>query len=374
MRGIAAFLVLIEHWRNAFFLDFPQIQQHRAIWGPLYVISGAGHQAVIIFFVLSGYLISGTVLRAIRRSQWSWPRYLIHRLVRLWLVLIPALILGFAWDTLGLHLNRAPMLYAGAGGNHLTAPVAPALTAATFFGNLAFLQTIVVPPLGSNGALWSLANEWWYYILFPLVACVIARVFRKPLIILAYMAGLVAIAVLIGKAILLLFPVWLLGTLLYLVPKPTGKIGGSTLGCAGILYAAAFFGFAVLAHRGGHLGVIHVSDVIADTFLGIVTFAFLWLLLSRSDKARHTRPVRLARETARFSYTLYVTHTPLLIFAASLLVRDSRWTPTVPHLLPALVVLAVAIAYAWLVASRTEFKTDIVRGSVENQILPDAKS
>ena len=34
-------------------------------------------------------------------------------------------------------------------------------TIAIFFGNAAFLQTIWVPYLGSNGALWSLSNEFW---------------------------------------------------------------------------------------------------------------------------------------------------------------------------------------------------------------------
>jgi peptidoglycan/LPS O-acetylase OafA/YrhL len=35
--------------------------------------------------------------------------------------------------------------------------------------NAFFLQTIAGPTFGSNGPLWSLAYEWWYYVLFPLV-------------------------------------------------------------------------------------------------------------------------------------------------------------------------------------------------------------
>jgi len=38
----------------------------------------------------------------------------------------------------------------------------------TFLGNLMQLQTIVVSSFGSNGPLWSLANEWWYYVAFGL--------------------------------------------------------------------------------------------------------------------------------------------------------------------------------------------------------------
>jgi hypothetical protein len=34
-----------------------------------------------------------------------------------------------------------------------------------FLGNFAFLQTICVPIFGTNGPMWSLANEFWYYII-----------------------------------------------------------------------------------------------------------------------------------------------------------------------------------------------------------------
>src|SRR5580658_7990721 len=103
IRGIAATLVLLEHWRNAFFVDLPQVPSHRMLLAGVYLLCAAGHQAVIIFFVLSGYLISGSILRAFRRNEWTWKQYLTHRLVRLWIVLLPALVLGACWDHLGLY-------------------------------------------------------------------------------------------------------------------------------------------------------------------------------------------------------------------------------------------------------------------------------
>jgi hypothetical protein len=38
---------------------------------------------------------------------------------------------------------------------------------AIFLGNMGFLQGIFVHTAGTNLALWSLANEFWYYIAFP---------------------------------------------------------------------------------------------------------------------------------------------------------------------------------------------------------------
>lgn len=166
LRATAAFLVVVGHWRNAFYVDFGQITHNRAVIFAAYSLTNLGHQAVIIFFALSGYLVGGSVINAIRRSEWNWSRYLTQRGVRLLLVLIPAVVLGIFWDRLGIYLNQAPLLYSGHGTNHMTPDVAANLGWETVLGNLVFLQTIFVAPLGSNGALWSLANEWWYYILF----------------------------------------------------------------------------------------------------------------------------------------------------------------------------------------------------------------
>lgn len=176
LRGLAAIVVCLEHWRNLLFVDYPTVAQHRTLFAVPYVLSGAGHQAVIIFFVLSGYLIGGSVFRMFAQNRWSWKRYMTHRLVRLWLVLLPALVLGGALDLLGITLGRAPALYAGQVQNHMLSNVSQALTPGIFAGNLLFVQGIFVATLGSNGALWSLANEFWYYILFPL--CIASR--RPP--------------------------------------------------------------------------------------------------------------------------------------------------------------------------------------------------
>jgi peptidoglycan/LPS O-acetylase OafA/YrhL len=364
IRGLAAFLVLLEHWRNAFFVDFQSVVRNRALLGSLYVLSGAGHQAVIIFFVLSGFLISGTVLRAVKRHDWSWSRYAVHRLVRLWVVLIPALCLGALWDNLGIDLRQASALYSGANYNHMTPDIAGSLTLVDFFGNAAFLQDIAVPTFGSNGPLWSLANEFWYYALFPLGVCVVACATRARVHSLIYLALFAAIAAGLTKEILLLFPVWLLGGLLHAVPrcKPTTF---RVRALASAVYGIFFFGEVILDHRGwfgrGALG---------DWLLGIATFGFIWVLLGAQHEAKKTMLNHLARQSARFSFTLYAAHMPILIFVVSLLAHDARWIPNSVSALEAVGVLAAVIAYSWLLARVTEFKTDRVRAWIEDKILP----
>jgi peptidoglycan/LPS O-acetylase OafA/YrhL len=75
--------------------------------------------------------------------------------------------------------------------------------------------------------------------------------------------------------------------------------------------------------------------------------------------------VRISRELARFSYTLYAVHVPILVFLTSLAVADSRWIPTPRTLLTAFGILLVITVYAWVVAFLTEFRTDTVRAKLE---------
>jgi peptidoglycan/LPS O-acetylase OafA/YrhL len=362
VRGIAAFLVLLEHWRQAFFVDFSSIVSLRPFLAPLYVLSGAGHQAVIIFFVLSGYLISGTIFRAFQRHEWSWRRYTIHRLARLWVVLIPALFLGALWDNLGIHFHYAPNLYSGANYNHITLDVTRSLSLYDFLGNAAFLQTIVVPTFGSNGPLWSLANEFWYYVLFPLGACVVARIAKTPIHVMLCAAAFCVIAASLPKGILLLFPIWLFGALLHALPSPPTTL--RFRGLTAFVYAILFFGVAMLDHR-GWFG----QGVLGDSFLGIATIGFIWVLLGAKQRSQKTLPNQMGRHLARLSYTLYATHMPFLIFMVALLAHDSRSIPTAGNALLALGILILLLAYAWLVAMVTEFKTDRVRAWAENKVI-----
>src|SRR5579863_1104724 len=78
LRGTAALLVVLGHLRTAFFVPLSQITGHKVFWFVIYAVTNLGHQAVIVFFVLSGYLVGGSVVRALSRRNWSWSRYLTH--------------------------------------------------------------------------------------------------------------------------------------------------------------------------------------------------------------------------------------------------------------------------------------------------------
>lgn len=355
LRGLAALLVLLSHWRNFLFVDFGQLSAASRRWMALpYLLTSTGHAAVVIFFVLSGYLIGASVFRMFARDAWSWKTYLTHRLVRLWVVLLPGLLLCALWDRVGLHAGLAPALYHGQGTNHMTPDVGQFLGLRVFLGNFFFLQTILTPVYGSDGALWSLANELWYYVLFALgmVALRSHGLLRRVLCGL----GLLAVARLVGWEILGLFPIWLLGALLALLPVP--KFSARLRGMASVAYAAVFFG----------LSRVHLPGLAQDYLLGALTFGLLWVLLSATQPARRSHFTRLSHLLAGFSYTLYVVHMPFLLLLTAYFAGDARWQATPAHLLQALGILALTLLYAWVAAWLTEHRTATVRRWVEARL------
>ena len=60
-RFIAAFMVLFSHSRNDFFLPYGELPtDDKGIFTAIfYALGRLGHEAVIVFFVLSGFLVGG---------------------------------------------------------------------------------------------------------------------------------------------------------------------------------------------------------------------------------------------------------------------------------------------------------------------------
>ena len=93
------------------FVDFAATANLGWAGKTFYFLTGLGHQAVMVFFVLSGFLVGGHVYTAVAEGRWSWPDYLIKRLTRLWIVLLPALVLTAIWDRIGITVTDSSMYF-----------------------------------------------------------------------------------------------------------------------------------------------------------------------------------------------------------------------------------------------------------------------
>ena len=353
MRGLAAVAVLISHLRNLFFVDYFQLTPDRkGVFAALiYFITGLGHQAVIIFFVLSGFLIAGSVMKSGFGKRWSWQGYLISRSSRLYVVLIPALLLGFFLDRTGMALRTAG-IYAGQLQNHVIEfSVAQRSNWLTFVGNALFLQEILVKPFGSNGALWSLSYEFWYYLIFPLL--LFAVISNRTAI--RWLSRCVAVLILlfVGKTISLYFLIWLTGAAINLLPRPAAR--SATLP----IIASAFFFVSLVVSRTPRLDS---AGFVTELLLGLATAGLIYAILAgRRQITTDTIYSRIAGELAGFSYTLYLVHLPLLVFISSRLAQAHRWQPTARTVVSGLLIGAAALIYAGTVAYFTERRTDVVR-------------
>ena len=78
VRGVSALAVMVGHIRGLFFLDYRDLASRSPVVTFLYAVTGLGHQAVMVFFVLSGFFIGGGVLASL--NNWSWKRYLVDPL------------------------------------------------------------------------------------------------------------------------------------------------------------------------------------------------------------------------------------------------------------------------------------------------------
>jgi peptidoglycan/LPS O-acetylase OafA/YrhL len=328
VRGVSALLVMLGHLRAFLFLDRGESGASGLVANGFYFVTGLGHQAVMVFFVLSGYFVGGSVMDGFQRRRFSWTGYGIARLSRLWTVLLPALLLTLALDTLGAQLS--PTAYLGGFGAPFMSGPQPDAAAAhgwwVLVGNLFFVQTVSVPVYGTNGPLWSLANEFWYYVLFPLavvggglvVRLRVGRFHGKALVtgacclLLAAAIGWWLPTGLVGHGV-----IWLVGVGVWQVTRfemvrrlARNVWWGTAGGCA--------FLCTLLASKTGHWAG-------SDWMVGI-SFA-LWMPALLGGWPRFGWWSRCSTGLSEVSYSLYVMHFPVLFFAAAVMFNGYQYAP-----------------------------------------------
>ena len=352
LRGISALAVLAGHARSLFLVDYAHVAAPEFLTRSLYFATALGHQAVVVFFVLSGLLVGSAVVRG--ASDWHWKGYAVDRLCRLYVVLLPALIATAVWDFVGLAVGDRDVYAGVSGGTALSYDAASRSDVGHFLASAAFCQTILLPPFGSNAPLWSLANEFWYYVLFPMGVLAVrpGRVIAR----IGYLVGVGGIAWFVGDGILLLFPVWLAGAVILALPA----IGSGRL----VRLLAWLTGFGVL----GLCAVIaakRIPEASQDYILGAAAALWVYFLLHDRRPSVGSRwfrcYARVSRGLARSSYTLYLVHMPLLVFIRGLCPGD-RWQPDAWAVLHLLIICATVWVYAQWFARLTEFRTDRLRG------------
>lgn len=328
LRAIAAGAVVLGHSRDLLMRDYrPGSGFLTAVW---YAVSGLGHEAVVLFFVLSGYWIARSVDR--RAPEGFWSGYLVDRLSRLWVVIIPALALTLVADLVGLAIG-APV-YAGATGAHTAQAVS--VDASHYLGTLVFLQSLAVPAPGTNGPLWSVALEFWFYIWFASI-WMAARHRRFGIALASLGLGIAYPGMWMG------FACWLCGAALHFATRGREPVAPIPALAAGL----ALSGVAV---------VLKLPDVALASGAALGLYGAMGLRLGW-PKALDV----VSRYGADASFSLYAIHMPIVVLASTTLVWSERLEPTPAAIAAVLALVGLSAALAWAFAGQTEARTSAIR-------------
>jgi len=335
LRGVAAMIVVFSH--VGLFWNMPFAPWHvRFDQSPLGILMD-GSDAVLLFFVMSGFVLFLPYLRTGERD--TYPRFLVKRVCRIYLPYLAALAVSIAADLLFYRPLEGmfPRWY----GWRRPFPVAAVWAHLLFIGHSGLADF--------NPAFWSLVHEMRISIAFPLVALLALR--------LRLTWGF-------GVCMGLCFGGFMLEDLTHMTDF-------STLGYSGLFVLGALIARYLPQIR----TYVETKSALVKTLILIVGFAFLksthllsprnyqfWAIVPLHGTAMaifmilalttvyfrrflHTAPLRWL---GKVSYSLYLIHGVILYSLVSLF-----WKKTNQHVLlllggVGLVLLVVGPFYHWV--------------------------
>ena len=324
MRALSSLLVFLSHIIQIFWL--PVLGLRNWIYSANNLLS---ESAVIVFFLLSGYLISMSIWKNVSGAgHFSVAEYAISRLARIYPPLLCSVIVALAVfliiNVTGLPGIRSPLKHSSdlyTTRDFLTLVPREVLSALVMKSGM----------LAVNGPLWTLYIEVKLYIAAGAAAFLLKG--DAPLLWRAVAgAGVFVILILFGilrQPEFTLYAIWwLLGAAFFLSQLHAQR--GLVLSLV-----SAFLGAAIL--------LLSVAPIAIEFLRVIILLGLSYLMFFR-----WTWSSVWLEEVAAFSYTLYLTHFPILILCYSFfLSMHGLGPPTIFHRsLTSVLALAVALTAA----------------------------
>ena len=298
VRAVAAQLVVAGH---ASILAFPEYVGRRNFF---YIQS----YAVVVFLVLSGYVIARSVQRRLAEGTFTFAGYVKDRFARIFVPLLPLFPVVLLGDRvfLGASLRSSFVLV-----RH---------DPLTVVSNLFMLQdnrvvaladqwldtSLLRRSLGSAAPWWSVAVEWWIYLAFGAVVALILRSTKHRLWIL--LLGLFALAGTVFRMTNedVLAVAWLVGATFLWLDRTLARLPRYVWWVEGVT------AFAILVHS------LHKSPGATFSFSVVVSTGVLVFSLYRGINWSFLRVARPPiRFLAGYSYSLYLLHFSMLVWVRS---------------------------------------------------------
>lgn len=319
LRGVAAFLVVLHH---VLLIAQPVSQPSGepafgSVWWllertPLKLLT-AGHEAVIVFFVLSGVVV---VLPALRHVDFSWPGLVVSRVVRLMLPAWAAIVFATA---LLLVVPRVPSQVTGGSW------IAGQVQSNWDWKHLVVEYSLMGSSVHYDNVLWTLKWEFLFSLLLPgfLVVAVLLRRWWLP-------TGLLAVGLGVAGAVgsidpLQYLPVFFLGTLIavrlraiegWSESRRARRLLAVILPVSALVLICQFLLAPIVPD--GSDGSHALVGVEALGGAGVVVVA------GAATPFRRFLESRVPQFLGRISFSLYLVHLPVLV-TLTWLVGDWNW-------------------------------------------------
>ena len=344
LRGVACVAVLLLH--------LAMMLELWGLAGPYPLIPGT--PAVIVFFVLSGVVLSIAPLARLReRVPYDWLGYYPRRVVRLGAPLVAAVALGIAagyvaWRMGSTGRSATAIDFTG-GAPQLVHDVLMQFDV-LFFVSDDTMTLFGEPLVRVNSPVWSMGWELWFSLTLPLAVACLVRVRRDAVAGIALLAG-IFVSHWCGYFPLRLCLTFWLGVLL---AKHLGELSRARPAPVAELAALVALLAVIELAQAGQAGLFGPLDALASAALatlmnaacaGLVVLAMVDGLVRR---ALSCRPVRFL---GTVSFSLYLTHSVTIGALEALLPRLGVGEPLVQAVLAVALSLGVAVAF-WRVVER----------------------
>ncbi|KHD05762.1 hypothetical protein PN36_08950 [Candidatus Thiomargarita nelsonii] len=356
-RWIAAFIVFIGHLRSPIFCIYTEVEQKTLLVKIFYFVTDLGVEAVMIFFVLSGFLVGGKNLARATSGSFNFYNYCIDRISRLYVVLLPALVICFFLDVIGSTYFIEAGLYNHEHdiirNNFPEHVIAEHLNSGLLIANFFMLQSFYTETVGSNFPLWSLSFEFWFYLVFGLLLLAGSKqgqlIGKFGCIVLA-----LVIIILLGYKFVLYFLIWGIGLSVVFFNRSIIKSP---------IVALIFFVASLIISRLKLIDITYLHHLLVA-----LTFGIFLLSMKGVNNSFLCKTKKINSTLAGFSYSLYLLHFPLILFLLSVWVTvfqisnfTSGYQPSSTAIVIYLVTMVVTLILSYGFARVTEHNTAVVR-------------
>jgi len=322
LRGFAALYVMIGHARWFLWEGADAFQNNQHAYSLLnqsqvyfFSLFKYGHQMVLFFFVLSGFVIHLKQAKKLNDTgTFSLDGYFWRRAKRIVPPVLFALTLTFFCDKITEQIS-ATIYTRTTPIDLINRNISFDHDLTTLAGNLLFVQETYVPVFGSNGPLWSLKYEWWFYMLYPLFLLINRKNVVYSLLVIAVLSALSLAGwswgIKLLDEVLAYLICWWLGC--FCADIYVGRIKMPLW----VFFLAGCCLFAIPLNARLFLN----NNILKDIIISIGFWGLLGVLLEYSKRGIRFGLLTRMKVLGDFSYSLYVIHVPLLVLANGVLLN-----------------------------------------------------